>query len=81
MKQKDIALIIIICAIAAVVSFFASNALFGGSKHELKAEVVDSVSTQFTQPDSTYFNSEAINPTQTITIGGQSNQNPFAPSN
>lgn len=78
MKQKDVALIILIAAISAFASFFASRALFSsGDKHTQKAEVVDVISTDFALPDSKYFNSSSIDPTQLITIGGDQNKNPF----
>jgi hypothetical protein len=78
MKQKDLALIILIAGIAAIASFFLSHIIFeSGGKHSQKAAVVDAISTDFQQPDSRYFNSNAIDPTQLIQIGGNSNNNPF----
>lgn len=78
MKQKDFALIVLIAGISMFVSFFASRALFSsGEKREQKAEVVDVISTDFVLPDSKYFNTDSIDPTQLITIGGGQNQNPF----
>lgn len=78
MKQKDIALIIVVAFISAVTSFFISKSLFGTSGDKAQtAEVVDAVSTEFQQPSAKYFNPEAINPTQPIQIGVGSNQNPF----
>jgi hypothetical protein len=81
MKQKDIALIIMICFVAGIFSFIVSSLVFGGSTNKnQQAEVVDKVTTEFPQPSARYFNQEALNPTQTITIGDQNNQNPFASS-
>lgn len=78
MKQKDYALIVLIAGISVFVSFFASRALFSsGDKREQKAEVVDVISTDFVLPDSKYFNTNSIDPTQLITIGGGQNTNPF----
>ncbi len=78
MKQKDIALILLIASIAAFASFFASRALFAsGTKHDQKAEVVDVITTDFTLPDEKYFNANSIDPTQPITIGDDENNNPF----
>jgi len=78
MKQKDIALIIMIAAIAAFASFFVSRMLFqSGDKRQQKAEVVDVISTDFQPPSAKYFNSASINPTQLIKIGGSDNPNPF----
>jgi hypothetical protein len=78
MKQKDLALVIMIAAIAAFISFFVSNLLFkSGDKRQQKAEVVDVISTDFQAPSTKYFNAKSINPTQLITIGNNDNTNPF----
>lgn len=78
MKQKDIALIIVIAAVAAMISFLSSRALFqSGGNRQQQAEVVDVISTEFTLPDEKYFNENSINPTQQIKIGDNTNPNPF----
>jgi len=79
MKQKDVALIIVVAFVSAVVAFFLSNILFGSpSRSQQKAEVVDPITANFPSPDQRYFNNTSIDPTQTITIGnGQTNQAPF----
>ena len=78
MKQKDIALIIVIAFISAVASFLLSGALFGKpSARQQKAEVVDVITSDFSLPDSKYFNSSSIDPTQLIQIGNSTNPNPF----
>jgi hypothetical protein len=78
MKQKDVAVIIIIAFISAIVSFFASNKLFvTPSNRNQKAEVVDAINATFQNPDTKYFNSNSIDPTQSTVIGTDSNQNPF----
>lgn len=81
MKQKDIALIIGIAGISAVVSFVVSNKLFvTPSNRQQKVEVVDPINSSFQTPNSKYFNTNSIDPTQNTTIGGN-NQNPFNGSN
>lgn len=78
MKQKDIALIIVLAAMSAVVSFLVSGWLFGKpADREQKTEVVDAITSDFALPDSRYFNSNAIDPTQLIQIGDANNPNPF----
>lgn len=81
MKQKDIALIVVIVAISGLVSFLASRWIFAkpGDRQQ-KAEVVDVITSDFTLPDSKYFNPNAIDPTQLIQIGGDNNPNPFGGS-
>lgn len=78
MKQKDIAVIILVVGVAAFVSFFLSRLLFqSGDKREQKAEVVDVITADFNSPSVKYFNENAINPTQLIRISDNNNQNPF----
>lgn len=78
MKQKDLILIIVVVFISAVISIIASKSLFSAPKNRQQAvEVVDPISSTFQEPDSHYFNSQSIDPTKLITIGDNSNQNPF----
>lgn len=77
MKQKDIALIIVIAFVSAVMSILLSNVLFGAKSRNLSAEKVDKITSQFTQPDKKYFNADAVDPTRTIRIGNDSNVTPF----
>ena len=78
MKQKDIAVILGIAGISLIIAFVLGNLVFGGSKkHDTKVQVIDSISSEFSKPDDRYFNSAAVNPTQTIQIGGSSNPQPF----
>lgn len=81
MKKKDMALIAVIVVISAVVSLLASNAIFASPKNRQQAvEIVQPISSDFAAPDTRYFNSSAIDPTQTITIGGNANPDPFSAS-
>jgi hypothetical protein len=78
MKQNDIALIIVIAFISAVISFFVSNKIFvTPANREQKVQVVDKINSQFQIPSSKYFNSNSIDPTQSSQIGTGNNQNPF----
>lgn len=78
MKQKDIALIIVIVFISGVASFFISNALFATpDRREQKVEKVEAITADFPTPDNKYFNENSINPTQLIQIGESTNPNPF----
>jgi len=79
MKQKDIALIIVIAFISAIVSFVASNKIFvTPSNRQQQVEVVDSINSSFQTPSTKYFNSNSIDPTQTPSIGNDNNQDPFS---
>lgn len=77
MKQKDIALIIIVVFFSAVISFVASGAIFGDTSKDQKAEVVQAITSDFKQPDDRFFNQDAFDPTQTITIEQNANPDPF----
>lgn len=77
MKQKDIALIIIVIFISGLLSFFVSKALFKTPSKSERVEVVEKISPDFSKPDSKYFNADAVDPTQLITIGQSNNVQPF----
>lgn len=78
MKQKDIALIIVIAFISGIISFFVSGRLFSNpNNRKADVEVVEPISAEFTPIDQRYFNKNSINPTQLIQIGNQNNQQPF----
>ena len=81
MKQKDVALILIVVFVSGVVSFIVSGQLFGKpAERRQKAEVVDVITSDFSLPDSKYFNTSSIDPTQLIQIGDTNNPNPFTGS-
>lgn len=78
MKQKDVAMILIVAFVSAAVAFVVSNWLFGGQKAgEQTTEIIDVISDDFSQPPEKYFNANAVNPTKLIEIGGESNPSPF----
>lgn len=78
MKQKDIALIVLIAAISAVLSIVISKTLFSAAtSKDQKAEVVFVITNQFPEPDKAYFNTSAFDPTKQITIGQNANTDPF----
>ena len=78
MKQKDLALIIVIAFISGVVSFFVSNKIFvTPANRQQQVDVVDQINPSFQTPSSKYFNSSSIDPTQESQIGNNNNQNPF----
>lgn len=78
MKQKDLALILVMAFISAIIAFAASQWLFASPKNRKQtAEVVDVIGPDFTQPSTKYFNANSVNPTQQIQIGENNNPNPF----
>jgi hypothetical protein len=79
MKQKDIALLVVIIFISAIISLFVSKAIFGSPKSRTQqVEVIQPITADFPVPDTRYFNNSAFDPTQLITIGQNSNSNPFS---
>lgn len=78
MKQKDIALIIVIAFISAVVSFVVSGKLFvTPSNRQQQVEQVDAINASFQTPDKKYFNDSSVDPAQSSQLGTDNNQNPF----
>jgi hypothetical protein len=78
MKQKDIALVIVIVCISAVASFVVSRLVFvSPANRQQQVDVVQAINDSFPTPDSRYFNSNSIDPTQLIQIGNTTNPNPF----
>lgn len=77
MKKSDIAMIILIASVSAMIAFAVANAIpalkppTGGEKVKTIAEYNDEVKT----PDPKTFNSEAINPTVKTVIGADAAQN------
>lgn len=78
MKQKDIVLILIMVFISAVAAFAVSRSVFGSpGNREQSTAVVEVITPEFSPPPTKYFNTNSINPTQLITIGGDPNPSPF----
>jgi len=78
MKQKDIALIIVIAAVSAIVSFIVSGHIFvTPANRQQKVETVEVIQPDFKSPSTKYFNKDSIDPTQLVTTGNNNNQNPF----
>lgn len=80
MKQKDVALLVVVAIISGVFSFAITQFLFPSSKtRNLSIEKVETISSEFKQPtqNDPVFNKDAINPTQLIQIGDSNRPNPF----
>jgi hypothetical protein len=78
MKQKDLALILVIAILSGVLSLLISGWLFAKpADRKQKAEIVDVITSDFSTPDDKYFNVNSVNPTQLIQIGNSNNPNPF----
>jgi hypothetical protein len=78
MKQKDIALILVVIFISVVFSLLVSKWLISSPRHRsYKVEVVQPITADFTPPDKKYFNENSFDPTKLIQIGNDSNSKPF----
>ncbi len=78
MKQKDYLLVAVVVIVSAVFSILLSKIVITSPKHrQQQVEVVNPITAEFNKPDAKYFNKDAINPTQLIHIGDNSNTNPF----
>lgn len=74
MKQKDIAVIIVVVAISAIISFIISSNVFTSPKNlREEVEIVEPISAEMPKADERYFNINSINPTEEITIGNGQN--------
>jgi hypothetical protein len=82
-KRKEIMLLGAVAFIAVILSFIISSVIFGSpKKNPVKVPVVTPISSNFPLPqtDKSYqpiFNDKALNPTQLIRIGDNSNTAPF----
>jgi hypothetical protein len=78
MNKKDLPIIIIVVFISAVLSFVVSRSLFASaSSRQQEVDVAQNISPTFPTPDTTYFNPNAVDPTQLIQVGTNNNTNPF----
>jgi hypothetical protein len=73
MKKSDIAMIVLIASVSILVSFFATQALFGGAANEsVKVKTVERIDAVIVEPDTAIFNDDAINPTVEVQVGSGS---------
>jgi hypothetical protein len=78
MKKNEIALIILIVSVAMAATYFTVGAFIPTpGKVPVKVEVAETIAPTVVEPSKTVFNKDAINPTVKVSIGNQSNQQPF----
>ena len=81
MKQKDVALIIVIVVISGIISLVVSKTLFVSSAdRQQQVDVVQPIDASFQAPSTSYFNANSVDPTQLILIGNANNASPFSAS-
>ncbi len=81
MKQKDIAIIIAVAGVAALLAIGVSRIVIRSGDKKQQAEVVQPITPEFNDPDARFFNANSIDPTLQIQIGGNANDDPFKGSN
>ncbi len=78
MRRKDIGIILAVVFFSAVLSILVSRVLFAKPQSkQQQVEVVQPISADFSEPDKRYFGPSAVDPTQSIQIGNNSNPDPF----
>ena len=83
MKRQNLIILIAVAVISALLATIISNALFGTPQSKpIKVPVVNKISSSFpdVNNDNNYksvFNTQALDPTQLIQIGGSGNSTPF----
>lgn len=76
MKKSDIAMIILIAAVSMMLAYFGAQSILGNVQNEsVQVKTIDRISTEVTEPDPSVFNSNAINPTVEVIIGGDQSNN------
>jgi hypothetical protein len=71
MKKSDIAMIILIASISVLIAYFVAKAVIGDVQDQsVKVKTTDPIITEIVKPDPSVFNSNAINPTVEVIIGG-----------
>lgn len=84
-KSKDLPMLFLLVGVSVLISFFASNFLFGkvGSR-VTKVELVDPISADFNYTDKAYYlpnpkdpTLTPINPTKDITVSENNNTKPL----
>jgi hypothetical protein len=78
MKQKDLTLLIASIFIGIVLSIVFAKLFFSSSKNlQQQVVIVPLITTSFELPNTKYFNSKSIDPTQIINIAPSNNQTLF----
>ena len=77
MKQKDIIVIIVVVAVSGMLAIVTSKVVIHGSDKQQEVEAVQAITSDFPSPDARFFNKDSIDPTLPISIGDNTNTDPF----
>lgn len=77
MKKSDIAMIILIASISMIVAYFVVKSLpmFQTTNQPKQVSTFEQISPNVDEPDPEVFNTDAINPTVEVFIGGGATAN------
>ena len=85
MRQKDIAVLVLVGVTAAVISFLVAGAIFSPKKYSSKVPVIQKIDPVF--PDvkndpvyNSFLNPGALDLTVPVSIGDNQNNDPFSGS-
>lgn len=82
LKQSDIAMLVLIVALATTIAYFLGNALINSPQsRSVKVEQIVPISAEFQPPSPDVFVDDYINPTELIEIKNANNQQPFGDGN
>ena len=72
MKKSDIAMIILIASISMIIAYFVVKSIpvFQSTSEPKKVSTFTEIKSNVAEPDQEVFNSNAINPTVEVFIGG-----------
>lgn len=77
MRKQDIAMVILVAGVSALISYFVIQSIPGignPSEEKYDTNTMEAISSEIVKPSAEIFNSEAINPTVQITIGENGEQ-------
>lgn len=79
MKRNEIALILVVVGLVVLTTYSLLNVMFGkAALSPVQVKSADPITASIENPpDPKVFNKDAINPAVSVTIGDQSNQQPF----
>ena len=79
MKKNEIALLLIVVGFVILGTYALLNSVLGTALLKpVEVETAEKMESVIVEPDATVFNKDALNPSLSVSIGDQSNQQPFS---
>ncbi|MET0980047.1 MAG: hypothetical protein ABWX90_02225 [Candidatus Saccharimonadales bacterium] len=71
MKKSDLAMIVLIASMSVLIAYFVAKGVVGDVQSQsVKVKVAEPITADVEEPDAKIFNTNAINPTVEVIIGG-----------